>query len=159
MASRLQEICQKNGWKFAWMKDERARLEKDSRQRLSVEAWRERLQALAEKSTPDAETTVPEGFCVKGCGRKIASGLTKSGKNFTTCCRGCAMGLGHDQRCWGRVEKQMGAGLCKNGCGRKINPGRSLSGRPYDTCCRGCSRGVHDPSCAQDSSPEPKSIA
>merc|ERR1712232_1239536 len=146
MPDRLQEICQKNGWKFSWMKDERARLEKDSRQRLSGEAWRERLQALAEKSTPDAEKPVPDGFCIKGCGREIAKGVTKSGKSFTTCCRGCAMGLGHDEKCWGHAKKHTESerrspmvvtpGLCRMGCGRRV--AASKEGRRFDTCCKGC---------------------
>merc|ERR1712096_338956 len=64
-ADRLKEICKKNGWKFSWMKDERDRLQKANGQRLSADAWKERLQSLAEKSTPDAPS-VPEGFCTKG---------------------------------------------------------------------------------------------
>jgi len=150
-AEHIMDICKKNGWKFSWMRDEQKRLEEDDRQRLGKDVWKDRLQALAEKSTPDAES-VPEGYCLKGCGRKVAAGRTKSGKNFTTCCRGCAMGLGHDRRCWGDLEKKMGPGLCRNGCGRKVNPGKTLGGRAFDTCCRGCSRGTHDSSCGKDAS-------
>lgn len=149
---RLEEICAQNKWKFSWMNDEKKRLEKSSGETLSSEAWRERLQAIAEKSTPDVKG-VPEGYCIKGCGRKVAEGKTKSGKAFTTCCRGCSMGLGHDQKCCGdggAVEKTLGPGLCRNGCGRKVNPGKTLSGRTFDTCCRGCIHGRHDASCTKD---------
>lgn len=151
MSVELQSLCKRLGWKFSWMKDEQKRLLKCERQGLSKEDWKEHLTGLAEKGTPDAKV-VPEGFCLKGCGRKVAEGHAKNGKPFTTCCRGCAMGLGHDQRCGCEKAKYKGDGLCKNGCGRKVNPGKSISGRPYETCCRGCVRGVHDASCGTGAS-------
>lgn len=94
-------------------------------------------------SVPDL-AAVPEGFCTHGCGRAVRDGLTKNGHKYTTCCKGCAMGFGHDFTCCAAV---FGEGKCKNGCGRAVNPGLTRTGNPYDTCCRGCKSGTHDFTC------------
>merc|ERR1712032_594070 len=102
------------------------------------------------KGIPDAPD-VKAGFCRKGCGRPVAPGKTRSGKNFDTCCRGCVLGFGHDLHC-GKIDaSKVGPGKCKYGCGRPVNPGRHASGQAYDTCCRTCVRGVHDESCGKQS--------
>jgi len=44
------------------------------------------------------------GACRLGCGRPVAPGLTRSGKQFDTCCRPCAKGQGHDAACDFRVN-------------------------------------------------------
>eukprot|EP00439_Symbiodinium_sp_Y106_P082774 s138_g22.t1 len=38
-------------------------------------------------------------LCKIGCGRQVAPGVTRHGKPFDTCCRGCALGAGHDDLC------------------------------------------------------------
>lgn len=101
-----------------------------------------------EKGVPDAGD-VPEGFCRKGCGRKVAPGVTDKGKPFRTCCRGCVMGFGHDLHCGNIDPELLGPGKCRNGCGRPVNPGKTVAGRPYATCCRGCVHGKHDATCGE----------
>jgi serine/threonine protein kinase len=41
-------------------------------------------------------------FCRMNCGRLAARGFTSKGRPFDTCCRGCALGRGHDGRCTAR---------------------------------------------------------
>jgi len=145
---RLKSICKKHGFPLCWMDEERARMAAEEKQKLGAEAWKERLAALTSK-VPDVKG-VPEGYCRKGCGRPIAPGVTSAGKTWKTCCRGCAMGFGHDLQCGHKDPSTLGPGMCNNGCGRKVNPGTHLSGRPYTTCCRSCTRdGTHDAWCGQ----------
>eukprot|EP00971_Amphidinium_carterae_P200554 3979741-Amphidinium_carterae.1 len=42
----------------------------------------------------------------RGCGRKVAPGVTAKGKPYKTCCRGCVMGFGHDLHC-GNIDPSM----------------------------------------------------
>ncbi|CAJ1442255.1 unnamed protein product [Effrenium voratum] len=152
---KIKAVAAKFNWKFSWIDEERRRMEREERAKLGAAAWEERLHALMDKETPDAHG-VPEGFCKKGCGRKVAPGTTKNGKSFTTCCRGCVLGFGHDMTCGNIDPAHLGPGKCKNGCGRPVNPGRHPSGRKFDTCCRDCSSGSHDPDCGkQELSNEP----
>eukprot|EP00927_Polykrikos_kofoidii_P062891 TRINITY_DN57695_c0_g1_i1.p1 TRINITY_DN57695_c0_g1~~TRINITY_DN57695_c0_g1_i1.p1 ORF type:complete len:663 (+),score=122.06 TRINITY_DN57695_c0_g1_i1:91-2079(+) len=146
---RLVALCAENGWQLSWMDQERARMEKEEKAKLGAEAWKERLKGLMEKGVPDAKN-VPEGHCRKGCGRLVAPGKTQKGRPFTTCCRGCVMGFGHDLHCGNVDANKLGPGLCSNGCGRKVNPGTTAAGRKYDTCCRGCKRGEHDINCGNE---------
>eukprot|EP00927_Polykrikos_kofoidii_P079189 TRINITY_DN7597_c0_g1_i1.p1 TRINITY_DN7597_c0_g1~~TRINITY_DN7597_c0_g1_i1.p1 ORF type:complete len:662 (+),score=122.99 TRINITY_DN7597_c0_g1_i1:94-2079(+) len=146
---RLKRICEKHGWQLSWMDEERARMEAEEKAKLGAEAWKERLKDLMEKGVPDAKD-VPEGYCRKGCGRKVAPGQTQRGKPFTTCCRGCVMGFGHDLHCGSIDPSKLGPGMCSNGCGRKVNAGTSAAGRKYTTCCRGCIRGKHDRFCGNE---------
>eukprot|EP00928_Gymnodinium_smaydae_P096470 TRINITY_DN8533_c0_g2_i1.p2 TRINITY_DN8533_c0_g2~~TRINITY_DN8533_c0_g2_i1.p2 ORF type:complete len:108 (+),score=19.38 TRINITY_DN8533_c0_g2_i1:281-604(+) len=96
----------------------------------------------------DATVSVPEGFCIKGCGKHVAPGRTARGNPFKTCCRGCALGFGHDLRCNMKDGDRI---PCKMGCGMLGAPGLSRRGNPYDTCCRGCVKGQgHDARCKQD---------
>eukprot|EP00929_Paragymnodinium_shiwhaense_P073923 TRINITY_DN37788_c0_g1_i1.p1 TRINITY_DN37788_c0_g1~~TRINITY_DN37788_c0_g1_i1.p1 ORF type:complete len:665 (-),score=166.47 TRINITY_DN37788_c0_g1_i1:485-2479(-) len=148
--TRLKKLCAKYGWEFSWMDEERARMEKEERSKLGAEAWKERLQALAEKGIPDAKDVAP-GCCRKGCGRKVNPGKTRSGKLFTTCCKGCVMGFGHDMTCGAATSGAAAPGMCKKGCGKPVSKGRTPAGRAFDTCCRGCaSTGTCDASCGQD---------
>ena len=88
------------------------------------------------------------GFCVKGCGKPVAPGLTKNGNPYKTCCRGCALGFGHDLRCGLKDGERP---PCKMGCGMLAAPGKTAKGRALDTCCRGCAKGgEHDVRCSQD---------
>merc|ERR1719393_253938 len=113
--------------------------------------WQARLEALEEGG---ADMEVPEGFCKVGCGRRIAPGVTRAGKPFKTCCRGCVMGFGHDRNCQKIDPSKVGPGLCKMGCGLKVSNGRDPKGRPLTTCCRGCALGMkHDASCQKDAAP------
>jgi len=41
-------------------------------------------------------------LCRMNCGRMAARGLTAKGRQFDTCCRGCAKGQGHDALCTAR---------------------------------------------------------
>lgn len=151
---RLRALCQKHGWQFSWMDEERERMEQEEKHKLGADAWKERLQALMDKGVPDAKD-VPEGCCRKGCGRAVAPGLTRSGHPFSTCCRGCVMGFGHDLYCGNIDPALVGPGMCRNGCGKPVNSGAHPSGRPYETCCRGCARGAHDMWCGRPPSQGP----
>eukprot|EP00931_Biecheleriopsis_adriatica_P103967 TRINITY_DN78736_c0_g1_i1.p1 TRINITY_DN78736_c0_g1~~TRINITY_DN78736_c0_g1_i1.p1 ORF type:complete len:1016 (-),score=228.78 TRINITY_DN78736_c0_g1_i1:65-3112(-) len=102
--------------------------------------------APVEVTPPPRASLVSGGFCSQGCGRPVAPGRTRKGNPFTTCCKGCAMGFGHDLTCGAATH---GEGMCRHGCGRPVNPGTTISGRPYDTCCRGCVTGTHDFTCGQ----------
>lgn len=152
----MKEVCDKFGWKLNYVSDERARREKDGISRVGRKAWKKYLEKIAERE--DSTPPVPDCFCRKGCGRPVRPGLTKNGKPFVTCCKGCAMGFGHDTTCAQDAAeetdelgvarpKSKGPGFCKHRCGRPVNPGRTLAGRLFDTCCKGCARGKHDRSC------------
>merc|ERR1712146_341009 len=39
------------------------------------------------------------GMCIMGCGLPVRPGVTRKGQPWTTCCRGCATGFGHDLTC------------------------------------------------------------
>eukprot|EP00930_Biecheleria_cincta_P100161 TRINITY_DN91776_c0_g1_i1.p1 TRINITY_DN91776_c0_g1~~TRINITY_DN91776_c0_g1_i1.p1 ORF type:complete len:632 (+),score=108.65 TRINITY_DN91776_c0_g1_i1:34-1896(+) len=143
--SRIKAMCERHGIAFSWMDEERERMRHESMHKLGGGDWKERLQRLQEDG---GDLDVPEGYCKVGCGRQVAPGVTRAGRPFTTCCRGCIMGFGHDQRC-GRIDaSKVGPGLCKNGCGLKVAPGTDAKGRPLTTCCRGCAMGMaHDKQC------------
>jgi len=81
--------------------------------------------------------------CKLGCGRRVAPGVTRSGKKFDTCCRGCATGKAHHKLCGLVDPKMVGKGRCKMGCGRRAAEGYDGKGNPFDTCCRACSEGGH----------------
>lgn len=153
-SGRLERICKKHGWKFSWMDEERKRMEDEEQAKLGEGAWKEKLKAIMEKGAPDVRG-VPKGFCRKGCGRKVQPGQTARGNPFTTCCRGCALGFGHDLTCNNVDPELVKPGMCLNGCGRPVNKGKTPAGRPFTTCCRGCSRGQHDPICGQESNVSP----
>ncbi|CAK9073955.1 Uncharacterized protein SCF082_LOCUS36090 [Durusdinium trenchii] len=97
----IKAVCSKNGWEWCWMEEEKERREKleaeDKASDDKINAWRAKLKAMAEG--PNDDVTVPAGFCKKGCGKPVAPGLTKNGNPYKTCCRGCALGFGHDLRC------------------------------------------------------------
>ena len=143
--ARIQAMCKQKGFGFSWMDEEQERMRKESIGQLGGAAWQKRLQQLQEDG---GELEVPEGYCKVGCGRRVAPGVTRAGRHFTTCCRGCIMGFGHDLRC-GRIDaSKVGPGLCKNGCGLKVAPGVDSKGRPLTTCCKGCALGMaHDRFC------------
>lgn len=143
--SRLKAVAKKFGWQFSWMDQERKRMQEEDMHKLGGEEWKKRLTEMAE---PEDDVEVEEGYCVKGCGRPVCPGVTRSGKPFRTCCRGCVMGFGHDLTC-GKIDpSKVGVGLCKNGCGRPVATGKDSKGRPLTTCCRGCALGLdHDPTC------------
>ncbi|CAE7250991.1 unnamed protein product [Symbiodinium pilosum] len=100
-----------------------------------ISEWRNKLKAMAEG--PSEGVKVPEGFCVKGCGKPVAPGKTKRGNPFKTCCRGCALGFGHDLQCGLKDGERP---PCKMGCGLLAAPGKTARGRPLDTCCRKCAK-------------------
>lgn len=149
----IDEVCAMHGWEFCWMDEEKERRENLDAEHGSdekIEAWKAKLKAMAEAPKKDRASTgasIPDGFCMKGCGRPVAPGSYR-GKPFKTCCRGCAMGFGHESRC-GVQEGERPP--CKIGCGCLAAPGTSRRGNPLDTCCRGCVRGEgHDARCRQD---------
>jgi len=145
MGDRIKAMCAKHGFGFSWMDEEQERLKSESMHRLGGAAWQARLQQLQECM---GDIEVPEGFCRNGCGRCVAPGVTRSNKPFTTCCRGCIMGFGHDRLCGQIDASKVGPGLCKVGCGRKVALGVDAKGRPFTTCCRGCVLGTgHDATC------------
>eukprot|EP00928_Gymnodinium_smaydae_P096473 TRINITY_DN8533_c0_g2_i5.p1 TRINITY_DN8533_c0_g2~~TRINITY_DN8533_c0_g2_i5.p1 ORF type:complete len:670 (+),score=154.93 TRINITY_DN8533_c0_g2_i5:55-2010(+) len=147
---KIDEICEMHGWEFSWMDDEKERreaLEAEAADDDKVTAWRKKLKEMCE-GPKDATVSVPEGFCIKGCGKHVAPGRTARGNPFKTCCRGCALGFGHDLRCNMKDGDRI---PCKMGCGMLGAPGLSRRGNPYDTCCRGCVKGQgHDARCKQD---------
>lgn len=145
--AQIKAVCAKHGWAFSWMDEEQARMKREDTHKMAGSTWEDRL-AMLEKSGVKIE--VPEGYCRVGCGRKVHPGTTRAGRPFTTCCKGCIMGFGHDSTCGKIDESMVGPGKCKNGCGRKVAEGRDSKGRPLDTCCRGCALGMaHDPTCGQ----------
>jgi len=149
LGPRLEEVCKAHGWQLSWMDEEQRRMQQEESAKLGEAAWKAKLQAIMEK-VPDVQG-VPHGFCRKGCGRKVAPGKTASGNDFKTCCRGCALGFGHNLTC-GNVDADLvQPGMCLNGCGRPVNPGRMSNGKPYTTCCRSCgTTGTHDRYCGRD---------
>jgi len=148
--TRLETLCNKHGWRFSWMSEERHRMEQEEKEKLGAAAWKERLASLMDKGVPDAPG-VPEGYCRTGCGRPVCPGLTPGGKPYKTCCRGCILGFGHDLLC-GKIDPSLlGEGKCGRGCGRKVARGVQADGRAYTTCCRGCAMGLeHSPVCGMD---------
>jgi len=99
----------------------------------------------------DEYSSSPVMMCMRGCGRPVAPGLTRSGKPFDTCCKGCALGRGHDVHCQRIDPSKVGAGLCKMGCGRPVAKGKDSSGQVLETCCHGCAIGAgHDENCGRD---------
>lgn len=150
MQADIDEVCAKHGWQFSWMDEEKERreaLQESHTMDGKVAEWKAKLKSLSE-SRSEGGARVPEGYCIQGCGRKVAEGTARSGKPFKTCCRGCAMGFGHDLRC----GLELGVRIpCKMGCGCLAASGVSKRGRPLDTCCRGCVRSEgHDARCAQE---------
>ncbi|CAE7543815.1 MLC1 [Symbiodinium natans] len=143
--SRIQTMCKQKGFGFSWMDEEQERMRKEKIGELGGAAWQKRLQQLQEDG---GELEVPEGYCRVGCGRQVAPGVTRAGRPFTTCCRGCIMGFGHDLRCGNIDASKVGPGKCKNGCGLNVAPGCDSKGRPLTTCCKGCALGMaHDRFC------------
>lgn len=151
---RIKAVARKHGWVLSWMDQEQRRMREEDMHKLGGDAWLERLRLLQE-TDGGGDAEVPEGYCKQGCGRPVAPGVTRSGRAYTTCCRGCVMGFGHDIRCGLIDASKVGAGLCKNGCGRPVAPGTDSKGRALTTCCRGCALGLdHDARCgASGSSP------
>lgn len=149
IGDRIVSVARKHDWAFSWMDEEQRRMRAEDMHKLGGEAWAERLKAVME-SGGDGDVEVPEGFCKVGCGRPVCPGTTRAGRPFTTCCRGCVMGFGHDLRCGTIDASKVGPGLCKNGCGRAVAPGKDSKGRALTTCCRGCALGLdHDDTCGK----------
>eukprot|EP00927_Polykrikos_kofoidii_P027710 TRINITY_DN24286_c0_g1_i2.p1 TRINITY_DN24286_c0_g1~~TRINITY_DN24286_c0_g1_i2.p1 ORF type:complete len:633 (+),score=109.24 TRINITY_DN24286_c0_g1_i2:119-2017(+) len=145
LESTLKQVCEMHGWGFSWMDEEQDRMRAESMHKFGGAEWAHRLEALQEGG---GDLEVPEGFCRVGCGRRVAPGVTRANRNFTTCCKGCVMGFGHDKLCGTIDPSKVGPGLCKMGCGRPLHPGRDAKGRPLTTCCRGCALGMsHDANC------------
>jgi len=145
--ARLRSICEKHGIQLSWMSEEASRLKSEEIHQLGADAWKEKIRKLEDACSSD---DVPAGYCKVGCGRKISPGL-RNGKPYSTCCRGCIMGFGHDIHCGCIDASKLGEGLCKNGCGRPISKLPNPKGVKYDTCCRGCTlTGEHDQSCGKD---------
>lgn len=151
MEGRIKNMCAQHGFEFSWMDEEQARMRAESMHKLGGAAWQERLQQLQEGP---GDIEVPEGFCKVGCGRRVAPGVTRAGRSFSTCCRGCILGFGHDRLCGHIDPSKVGPGLCRNGCGLKVARGVDAKGRPLTTCCRGCALGMgHDATCQKDLGP------
>jgi len=147
-AGRIQAAARMWGWKFSWMDEEHKRLAETEEHKVH---WKDRVAKL--------DVKIKEGFCKVGCGRRVAVGETKSGTPWTTCCRGCVLGFGHDRHCGkdfvaaatmksSDMNPSMCGEPCKKGCGRPAAFGRNQYGKPFTTCCRGCATGQdHDDSC------------
>mmetsp|Transcript_37901 Transcript_37901/g.105462 ORF Transcript_37901/g.105462 Transcript_37901/m.105462 type:complete len:670 (-) Transcript_37901:70-2079(-) len=148
---RIKQVCKKFNWAFSWMDEEQARMKREDMHKMAGSTWEDRLSTL---ENSDLKVEVPAGYCRVGCGRKVNPGTTRAGRPFTTCCKGCIMGFGHDTHCGKIDESKVGPGKCKNGCGRPVALGRDSKGRPLDTCCRGCALGLgHDATCGKKSGP------
>jgi len=146
-AARIHAVCKKYGWAMSWMDEERERMRKEDMHKLGGEAWAQRLM---KDDGGSAASECRPGFCHKGCGRKVAPGCTRAGNAYTTCCRGCVMGFGHDLMCGTIDASKVGPGMCKNGCARPVAPGTDSKGRSLTTCCRGCALGFdHDATCGR----------
>jgi len=169
MEAKIQKVCAQHGWEYSWMEDEKLHMEQmvaDNADGTKVTEWKKKLQDLMDHKP--AGLDVQEGFCIKGCGRPVAEGMyynsrTGTSSPYKTCCRGCAMGFGHELRCeWlDRVRRGLPIpapgdterGPCKKNCGIWAAPGTYYSKRlgrraAWDTCCRACKNGRgHDPDC------------
>jgi hypothetical protein len=145
LESRLKAVCKKFGWQFSWMDEEKARMQAEDKKKMAGTTWEERLAKL---DSLGATMEIPKGYCKVGCGRKVHPGETRSGKKFTTCCKGCIMGFGHDANCGQIDASKVGPGLCKMGCGRPVAEGRDTKGRKLDTCSKECALGIaHKATC------------
>jgi hypothetical protein len=143
--ARIEKIADKHGFKLSWMDDEQTRMQREEKHKLGRDAWEAKLKELEK-----ASVEVPVGCCHKGCGRPVAPGTTPAGQPYKTCCRGCALGFGHDSTCGNIDPSKVGPGLCKNGCGKPVAKGMSPAGKAFDTCCRSCRNGFHNPQCGKD---------
>jgi len=97
LARKIEKVCKKHGWKLSWMEEEkeRLRMENQLRRKDSI-GWQERLSRLDHiPSFPP----VAADMCQLGCGRHARPGSTSEGSTWTTCCKGCVMGFGHDISC------------------------------------------------------------
>jgi len=149
----IEAVCEKNGWEWCWMDEEKERREAlEDVDDTKVSEWKKKLKAMCEAPKDDSKIArIPEGFCIKGCGKPVAEGTTRHGNPYKTCCKGCALGFGHDLRCG---LKDGARPPCKMHCGMLAAPGKTGRGRPLDTCCRGCAKGGdHDARCSQDAAP------
>jgi hypothetical protein len=156
--ARIEAVAKKHGWAFSWMDQEQRRMQDQDMHKLGDEAFRKRLEILQEGRGRRAEG-VQEGYCCTGCGRPVAPGTTRAGRPYTTCCRGCILGFGHDLTCGLIDASKVGPGLCKMGCGRAVANGVDARGRPLTTCCRGCATGKgHDETCGSDAADLPGSV-
>jgi len=147
LGAKVEAVAEMWNWKFSWMDDEKKRMEREDKEKLGAAAWAKKMESLVEAG---GDVEVPEGFCKCGCGRKVAPGVTRSGKPYTTCCKGCVMGFGHDLQCGQIDASKVGVGLCKNGCGKYAALGMDGKGRALTTCCRGCATSggaSHDSTC------------
>jgi hypothetical protein len=149
METQVQRICGKHGWDYRWMEDEKTNRESMGTDFTSPEKVQEWKKKLSDLMHAPAAAEVKAGTCVKGCGRPVAPGVyQRTGQPFRTCCRGCALGFGHDLRCGVRPDER---GPCEKGCGFLAAPGKQRNGRPFKTCCRSCAKGIgHDPDCTRD---------
>jgi len=68
-------------------------------------------------------------MCKMGCGRPVATGRTKNGNLFDTCCRGCAKGGDHDASCRSCVSHRSDP----------LSPTHSHTQRSFDTSRSGSS--------------------
>eukprot|EP00927_Polykrikos_kofoidii_P035530 TRINITY_DN3009_c0_g1_i1.p1 TRINITY_DN3009_c0_g1~~TRINITY_DN3009_c0_g1_i1.p1 ORF type:complete len:694 (-),score=106.10 TRINITY_DN3009_c0_g1_i1:139-2220(-) len=147
-AKRIQAVAAKWGWAFSWQDEEKKRMADEDQHKLGSDAWKERLERL---NNEVGDIQVQEGFCKVGCGRRVCPGTTRSGNPYSTCCRGCIMGFGHDLHCGQVDESKLGEGLCNRGCGLKVSVGRDRRGRAFTTCCRGCAQGdEHSSNCQEE---------
>mmetsp|Transcript_10443 Transcript_10443/g.23648 ORF Transcript_10443/g.23648 Transcript_10443/m.23648 type:complete len:636 (+) Transcript_10443:93-2000(+) len=146
--AKIKAVAAKHKWTFSWMGDERERMAREEMHKIGPDAWAARLARLQEEQ---GSVQVAQGFCKVGCGRPVAPGQTRNGRPFTTCCKGCVLGFGHDTTCGNIDASKLGPGLCKRGCGRRVGAGHDAKGRRLDTCCRGCALGFpHDARCQQE---------
>jgi len=78
--------------------------ETQQRQWLMREAHPSTAETVHQDAKADGTTIVgkdarEKAMCKKGCGRPAAIGFTNGGNPFDTCCRGCALGGGHEVTC------------------------------------------------------------
>lgn len=148
----VEGIAKKHGFALSWMDDMKEAMAKEGKSGLGVTAdeMKARLSKMQSSTDVEDDGECPVGMCIKCRSRPVAPGVTKNGKPFKTCCKGCVMGFGHDITC-GKVDaSKLGPGLCKMGCGRGVAKG--AGGKSFDTCCRLCAKGygMHDVSCGVD---------
>lgn len=154
-ATRIEEVAKKWGWSFSWMDEEHDRICEQVQHKVS-KSWHDRLAVLQDLQDEEAAgcglataLKVSQGFCKVGCGRRVAQGESRSGVPYTTCCKGCVLGFGHDRKC-GKHKTEQGGGesFCKSGCSFRVAFGRDGKGKTFTTCCRGCASGKgHDSTC------------
>merc|ERR1719401_2410950 len=76
LEGKLKAVCEKHGWQFSWMDEEKARMLAEDKKKMAGTTWEDRLAKL---EALGGSMEIPVGYCKVGCGRKVNPGQTRSG--------------------------------------------------------------------------------